>query len=177
MLFSFNWDHLINSLPLDQGDSKTPNGDFYLNTDGRFNDVINKWKAAGYDKNDSVEWINYYPTIHFSNTVVKEFELWSNTSCARSWISRIRPGKMAPLHQDIDDLIEEYLAKGDLVRYSIFISKPALGATFICGDNIYHLLPQGHVIQWENYLDWHAGSNCGFTDKFMFNYLGIKNDQ
>jgi len=176
MLYNFNWNPVIESLPLDQGDPKTTSGMFYLNTDGRFDDIINSWKTAGYDKCDSVEWINYYPGKHFSNTVITDFEKWSNTTCARSWISRIRPGKMAPLHQDIDDHIEEYLAKGTLVRYSVFISAPSLGAMFLLKDKAYHLEPQGTVLQWSHYLDWHAGSNCGLADKFMFNFLGIKND-
>jgi hypothetical protein len=177
MLFNFNWDHLINSLPLDQGDPKTPNGSFYLNTDGRFDQMITAWKSAGYDKSDSVEWINYYPSKHFTNDVVKEFEKWSNTSCARCWISRIRPGKMAPLHQDIDDHLEEYLAKGQLIRYNVFISEPSIGAVFICNDQVYHLQPQGTVIKWDHYMDWHAGTNCGLKDKFMFNFLGVLHDQ
>jgi hypothetical protein len=139
--------------------------------------MITSWKAAGYDKCDSVEWINYYPGKHFPTSVIEEFETWSNTTCARSWISRIRPGKMAPLHQDIDDYIEDYLAKGELVRYNVFISKPALGAIFICRNSIHHMLPQGTVLKWDHYLDWHAGTNCGLTDKFMLNYLGVKNDQ
>lgn len=177
MLYDFDWNAIIKSLPLDQGEYKTPSADFYENTDGRFNSLIKQWKTAGYDKCDSVEWINYYPGKHYSETVAEKFSKWSDSQCARNWISRMRPGKMAPFHQDIDDNIEEYLSKGSLVRFSVFISEPSLGALFIIKDQVHHLQPRGKVILWNDYLDWHAGVNCGLRDKFMFHYLGIKNEK
>ena len=175
MLYNIDWNQVIANLPLDQGEIKSPSQQFYLNKDGRFNTMILSWKNAGYDKLDSVEWINYYPETHFPLQLINEFEKWSDTKCARSWISRIRPGKMAPFHQDIDDHIEEYLEKGELIRYSVFISSPSPGAVFLFKDKTFHLLPQGTVVRWDNYLDWHAGTNCGFADKFMFHYLGVIN--
>jgi hypothetical protein len=177
MLYDFDWQSLIAGLDLDRGDPKTPHKQFYANADGRFNEIITKWTTAGYDKGDSVEWINYYPETHFSLEVINHFEKWSNSQCARAWISRIRPGKMAPFHQDIDDNIEKYLSKGQLIRFSIFISEPSSGAVFILKDDVYHLQPAGTILQWDDYLDWHAGMNAGFKDKFMFNFIGIKNDQ
>lgn len=177
MLYDFNWKKVIESLPLDQGESKTPDSKFYLNTDGRFDKIIAQWKDAGYDKIDSVEWINYYPGKHYDNSVIENFSKWSNTICARSWISRIRPGKMAPWHQDVDDHLEKYLEVGELIRFSVFISEPSLGAIFLLKDTAYHLQPEGSVVKWDHYMDWHAGANCGFKDKFMFHFLGVKNDQ
>lgn len=176
MLYNINWSEIIEGLPLDQGDIKTPDIKFYLNTDGRFDQMISTWKNAGYDKSGSVEWINYYPEHHYATSVVENFGQFVNAKCARSWISRIRPGKMAPFHQDIDDHIEEYLAQGSLVRYSVCISVPSPGSIFLFNDQVFHMQQQGTVIRWPNYLDWHAGTNCGFQDQFMFHYLGIENE-
>lgn len=177
MLYDFDWNSVIDALPLDQGESRKPSSDFYNNVDGRFNPIIDQWKAAGYDKCDSVEWINYYPDRHFSSAVSEKFSKWSNSKCARSWISRMRPGKMAPFHQDIDDNLEQYLSRGSLVRFSVFISKPSRGSLFIINDRVHHMEPQGKVIMFDHYLDWHAGVNCGLSDKFMFHYLGIENEK
>lgn len=173
--FEDKWDSIINSLDLEAGSRRAFDVKFYKNADGRFNKNIQILVDAGYDKVDSVEWINYYPEKHFDNLCVIEFEKFTRTKCARAWISRIRPGKMAPLHQDIDDNLEEYLSQGELIRYSVFISKPTIGAVFICRDSIYHLQPQGTIIEWEHFMDWHAGTNCGLHDKYMFNFIGIKN--
>ena len=174
MIYNIDWSAVIASLDLTQGESRTPDVKFYLNTDGKFDQMISTWKAAGYDKSNSVEWINYYPERHYPMQLVEHFATWSNTKYARSWISRIRPGKMAPFHQDIDDRLDEYLAIGPLIRYSICISPPAPGSLFLLNDQVFHLNPQGTVIEWPHYLDWHAGTNCGFHDQFMFHYLGVK---
>jgi L-rhamnose mutarotase len=174
MLYDINWNSLIESLPLDQGELKITNKQFYQNLDGRFDKIVQKWKSAGYDSSDSVEWINYYPGKHFNNSIVDQIAVATGLTSARSWISRIRPGKMAPYHQDIDDNIEQYLAQGTIERYSIFISEPSLGSVFLLKDQVFHLQPQGTSIKWDNYMDWHAGVNCGFEDKFMFHFLGIK---
>lgn len=175
MLYDINWDMVLSGLPLDKGESKTPDKKFYQNTDGRFDEIIAKWQSAGYDQGDSVEWINYYPGSHFDLSVVEKFSKTVNLKHARSWISRIRPGKMAPYHQDIDDNIEKYLAQGELIRYSVLISKPSLGSIFLLKEAVYHNQDQGTLIKWDNYMDWHAGSNCGFSDQFMFHFIGIKN--
>lgn len=169
-----SWNQLLNEIKDKQGDAKVPTEQFYQNKDGRFDEMIRTWKQAGYDKLDSVEWINYYPGKDFNEAHVTQFAEEHNLKCARAWVSKIRPGKMAPYHQDIDDNIEEYLAQGSLVRYSVFISEPKPGAVFLFHDEVYHLKPQGTIIKWGDYMNWHAGVNCGLSDKYMFHFLGIK---
>ena len=78
------WDSIIETLLVQDGDPKTIDKAFYKNIDGRFDEVIDLWKSAGYDKVTTVEWINYYPDKHFENLVVEEFEKFSNTKCARA---------------------------------------------------------------------------------------------
>lgn len=172
--FAGKWDSIIDTLIVQDGDPRTFDEKFYINADGRFDENIKMLKGAGYDQLDSVEWINYYPEKHFDPLCVKKFEEYVEMKCARAWISRIRPGKYAPIHQDIDDHEEEYLKEGNLFRFSTFISQPHPGGVFVLKDTCFHCEASGNTYLWDNYMDWHAGGNCGLHDKFMFHFLGIK---
>jgi hypothetical protein len=172
--FAGKWDSIIETLLIQEGDVRDNKQAFYKNTDGRFNEIIDLWETAGYNKVDTVEWINYYPGKHFDDLPIKEFEKFTNTRCARAWISRIRPGKYAPIHKDIDDQIEIYLSQGELIRFGTFISQPHPGGVFIVDDQCFHCEASGNTYQWDDYMAWHAGGNCGLHDKFLFNFLGIK---
>jgi hypothetical protein len=171
---SVDWDSVIDSIAELTGEARTYNKDFYLNVDGRFNEIIEIWKTAGYDKSNSVEWINYYPDKHFDSAVVKQFEEYTGTTCARAWVSKIRPGKYAPYHWDIDDYEEEYLAQGQLVRYTAHPCVPTLGQVLIVEEHLFHNEAQGNVYKWASHHNWHAGGNCSFKPKYLFNYLGIQ---
>lgn len=170
---NIDWDSLISHLKTQQGDSKTPDVRFYQNTDGRFNEMITLWKSAEYDKSNSVEWVNYYPGKHFSEDYVKQLEQFTNTKCARAWVSTIKPGKMAPLHNDVDDNEEQYLAQGKLLRFTCHISKPIIGQLFVVETDTFHCQEQGSVYQWPSYKSWHAGVNASFEIKYLFNFLAI----
>jgi hypothetical protein len=172
--FSGKWDSIIATLEVQDGEPRTFNQQFFENADGRFDENIKMLKSAGYDKVDSVEWINYYPVKHFDPRCVSEFEKFVDMKCARAWISKIRPGKYAPIHQDIDDNIETYQEQGELFRFSTFISHPHPGGVFVFEDQCFHCEASGNTYQWNHYMDWHAGGNCGLHDKYMFHFLGIK---
>lgn len=174
IFYGDKWDGILAEIADQQGDARTYGVDFYVNADGRFNEVIEMWKTAGYDKSGTVEWINYYPGKHFNSQVVKDFEELSGYTCAKSWISKIRPGRYAPYHWDIDDQEEEYLAQGELKRWSCTISKPKFGQVFIVEDTVLHNQPQGTLIEWSTHRAWHGGGNCSFEPKYMFHFLGIK---
>lgn len=174
MLLNIDWQHIIDSLDLSQGEIRSYGVNFYRNEDGRFNHIIDLWQQAGYDKTETVEWINFYPDKHFNSDFITEFETATNTKCSRAWISMIRPGKMAPYHQDIDDNEEEYLKQGTLVRYSVCANKPEHGQIFVVEDHVCYNQPQGTLLEWPDYRAWHAGGNCSFKPKFLFNFLGIK---
>jgi hypothetical protein len=175
MIFnSDNWDSVIDSLSTQQGEVRSYGVKFYRNDDGRFDEIIDLWKTAGYDQAGTVEWINFYPGKHFDASIVTEFEKLTGTRCAKCWISAIRPGRYAPYHWDVDDKEEQYLAQGQLIRYSCTISKPVSGQVFIVEDQVVHNYPQGTVIEWPNHRAWHAGGNCSFKTKYLFNFLGIK---
>jgi len=172
--FAGKWDSIIDLLETQQGELRTFNESFYKNADGRFDKNIKMLKGAGYDKVSTVEWINFYPEKHFDILPVRKFEDYVGMKCARAWISKIRPGKYAPIHQDIDDNIEDYLAQGEVVRFSTFISQPHPGGVFLLEDQCFHCETSGNTYKWDHYLNWHAGGNCGLHDKYMFHFLGIQ---
>lgn len=173
--FAGKWDSIIDLMSVvHSGESRRFDQQFFENADGRFDENIEMLKKAGYDKVDSVEWINYYPGRHFDDLCVRKFEEFVDMKCARAWISKIRPGKYAPIHQDIDDSIEEYQAQGELFRFSTFVSQPHPGGVFAFKDKCFHMEASGNTYKWNHYMDWHAGGNCGLHDKYMFHFLGIK---
>ena len=172
--FAGKWDSIIDLMSLEEGEPRRFDEQFFENADGRFDENIKMLKDAGYDKVSTVEWINYYPEKHFNPHCVTEFEKFVDMKCSRAWISKIRPGKYAPIHQDIDDNIEEYLAQGELTRFVSFISHPHPGGVFIVNDQCFHGEASGNTYKWDDYMDWHAGGNCGLHDKYIFNFLGIK---
>ena len=169
-----DWQSIVDQVQDLQGDARTYGVDFYINADGRFDQVISMWQQAGYDKSNTVEWINYYPGKHFSQDVISKFESYTNTKCVKAWISRINPGKYAPYHWDIDDHEEEYLKQGQLVRYTAHPCQPSKGQVLIVDKHVFHMEEQGNVYKWNDHRAWHGGGNCSFKPKFLFNFLGIK---
>jgi hypothetical protein len=79
---------------------------------------------------------------------------------------------MTGYHYDIDDHEEEYLKLGVIKRYSIFISKPAIGHLFILDKEYFYNKPQGTLLKWNNYRNWHNGINGGLENKYMFHIIG-----
>jgi hypothetical protein len=90
----------------------------------------------------------------------------------RSWISCVEPGYMTGYHYDIDDNETEYLKHGEIKRYSVFISEPSVGQLFILDREYHYNKPQGSILQWNSYRDWHNGINGSLSNKFMFHLLG-----
>ncbi len=171
---TINWQALINRIEGTEGEVRTYGVDFYKNTDGRFDEIISLWNKAGYDTSGTVEWINYYPDKHFDISYVKQFEHFVGAECVRAWISKIRPGKYAPYHIDIDDREEEYLAQGELVRYTAHPCHPHKGQVLIVDQTVFHMEEQGNTYRWPTHRAWHAGGNCSFEPKYLFNFLGVK---
>lgn len=125
---------------------------------------------AGY--NESVEFRHYYPVLHFSESVTKEFEKFTNTKHLLSFVSEIRPGKCAPWHSDINPWLDDY-PNGEFVRYVCFIDKPKHGQAFMIEDTCFYLEEQGNVYQYPSLDSFHAGFNAGLETKFLYTYTGI----
>jgi len=171
---NINWYELIQTLDLKQGDVRTYGVDFYQNTDGRFDEIIQLWQHAGYDKAGTVEWINYYPGKHFDAKIIEDYSSWLGYKCIRAWVSSIRPGRYAPYHWDIDDAEEEHLKLGELTRFTTHMGISEPGHVFIVDNQVFSNQESGYTHQWSNHRAWHAGGNCGFKKKWLFNFIGVK---
>jgi len=168
---SVNWDSVINSLELQQGVSITADpSKWNLDTPG-YTDIYKIWQDSKFNPN-AIKWINFYPEQHYSKEIIDNLAEGLNIRVLRSWISKIEPGYFAPWHWDVDDNEEEYLQGGDIVRYSVFIEPPAMGHVFIINDDYYFNMPQGKIVKWNNYKDWHCGINGGLKPKYMLHILG-----
>jgi hypothetical protein len=129
------------------------------------------WKDAGYVYNDPcIEWTNYFP----SQDIVDKFQSIVKATAWMAWISRIRPGKMAPWHYDAHSKLADLLKLGTPVRFTCYIQEPQDGHISIVGDHSLYKPEKGSIYQWDSFDDWHCGMNGGLTDKFMFNYWGYQ---
>lgn len=133
--------------------------------------IYDQWVAANFNMN-SIKWTNYYPG-EYPKSIDEYYCEMLELRYLRSWISKIDPGYYAPWHWDADDRLDEYLALGAPHRYSIFISEPDITSVFIVGDQCYANMPQGSMIEWKDFNEWHAGMNAGLTPKFMYHLLGF----
>jgi hypothetical protein len=171
---NINWDSVIELLSTQEGVAVTTDPSRWnLDTPG-YNEIYSMWKKANFNPT-AIKWINYYPGKHFDQSIVDTVAESLNVGVHRSWISRIDPGFFAPWHWDVDDNEAEYLKKGAIYRYSCFIEKPAHGHIFIVGDDYYYNQPQGRLLKWGNYKEWHSGINAGMTPKYMFHLLCYQN--
>lgn len=166
-----NWDSIL--LDIKQKTGKTNKVDpaiWNLETPG-YGEILQLWQKNNVNT-DSIEWINYYPTINYSKDIEIEFANSFNCTPLRSWISRIDPGYMTGWHWDVDDHESEYKSKGKLVRYTCFIDKPKVGHAFVIGQQCYYNVLQGTTVKWNKYNEWHCGMNGGLEPNFMFHLIG-----
>lgn len=138
-----------------------------------FAKIIKQLDDANYDYN-SVDWIDYYPGVHFKDTCTKEFGWIVNHKLCRAWISRVDPGKTAPWHWDVDDKEDEYLKLGKLKRWTCFITEPKVGHSLIIGDKGFFNTPMGTIYEWPTYQEWHCAANCGLEPQLLFHFLGYQ---
>jgi hypothetical protein len=170
---NIDWDTVIETL-VQPGVDVTTNLTSRKDDTSGYSEIYSNWKNANFNMT-AIKWTNYYPGVHFDSKITDSLAKHLNVNVHRSWISKINPGYFAPRHWDVDDNESEYLKKGTPVRYSCFIEKPAHGHIFIVGDNYYFNQPQGTLVKWDNYKEWHSGINAGMTPKYMFHLLGYQN--
>jgi len=160
-----NWNEVIANLK--DGRDITVDPSKWNMANPEYAEILNLWKASNFNT-ASVKWTNYYDTIDLEKELAEQFFV----TPLRSWISCVEPGYMTGYHYDIDDNEEEYLKHGSLKRYSIFISKPSVGHLFILGKEYFYNNPQGTIVKWSNYREWHNGINGGLENKYMFHIIG-----
>lgn len=173
-VIDFDWDSVIEQCLSHSGNRLTYTHSSFPNTK-EFRELDKMWQDAGYEHNSpSIEWINYFPEVHFDKKIVNIFEdsLDRNLKPWMVWISRIRPGKMAPWHYDAHQHIDEFKKYDNPVRYTCYIQEPTFGHVSIVDDVAIYKPKRGSIYEWPSYDAWHCGMNGGFADKFMFNYWG-----
>lgn len=160
-----NWDEIISNLK--DGSIVTVNPERWNMDNPKYKEMVELWETHNFNTG-SVRWVNYYDTREIETKVAEDL----NIKPLRSWISCVEPGYMTGYHYDIDDNEAEYLSHGTLKRYSVFISKPAVGHLFILSGNYHFNNDQGSILKWHNYKEWHNGINGGLHNKYMFHILG-----
>jgi hypothetical protein len=160
-----NWNSIISNLT--DGKVVTVDPARWKTSNPEYKEMLDLWTTNKFNT-DSVKWTNYYATKDIEEVIANEL----NIKPLRSWISCVEPGYMTGYHYDIDDNEQEYLKYGSLKRYSIFISEPTVGQIFILGKEYFYNKPQGTVLKWSNYREWHNGINGSFSNKYMFHLLG-----
>lgn len=138
---------------------------------GSYHEIIDTWQQANYDLNN-IEWWDYYPGEHFDISVQDKFAELVNAIPRRVFVSEVMPGHCVPYHWDVEDHAEEWLKDGPLVRYVCFIDKPKFGHVFILGEECFYNAEQHLSYQWDDYQNYHAGTNCGTEPYYLFHFLG-----
>jgi len=87
-----------------------------------------------------------------------------------AWISRIHPGKMAPLHWDVHDNEAQFMLEPDKIRFHCHITQPAFGHAVLVDNQCFYNQPQGATYKWDSRRYWHAGVNAGLGPKYLFNF-------
>lgn len=168
-----DWDSVIKNLKSYDGNTLQYNSNSFNPSVPGFAEMDRVWQEAGYKYNDaSIEWINYFPGSDFDESIVSVFSSIVNASPWMVWISRIRPGKMAPWHFDAHSNINEVLKLGTPVRFTCYIQDPHDGHVSIVADAAVYRPSKGSIYQWPSYDAWHCGLNGGLVDKYMFNFWG-----
>lgn len=165
-----DWDQLISLLLTVEGSNVTTDPARWNTDTPGYNEIYTMWSDANFNSN-SIKWINYYPGVHFEQSIIDNIASYLNVSIHRSWISRIDPGYFAPKHWDVDDNENEYLKKGKIYRYSVIMGDPTHGHIFIVGDDYLYNCDKGSIFKWHNYRDWHSGINAGMKPKFMLHLI------
>lgn len=132
-------------------------------------EILDMWDAAGYKtvaQGGTVAWDMFMPGKQFDQAVVDKFNEYFEIDCKNVWISRIWPGRFAPIHWDVHDNENEI---GDRPRWHCHIGQPQWGHVFIVGDTCLYNQPQGTAYEWSSRRLWHAGTNCGTVPKYLLN--------
>jgi hypothetical protein len=132
-------------------------------------EILNKWDQAGYKlekDNGTVAWDMFLPGKQFDESIITKFSDFFEIEVTNAWISRIKPGRFSPMHWDVHD-DEEKL--DERPKYHCHIGKPEWGHIFIAGEQCLYNQPQGTTYRWDSRRLWHAGTNCGLTDKYLLN--------
>jgi hypothetical protein len=169
-----NWDSVLEEIKDKPGTVLHYNEQTFNKDLKGFDKMAFEWANAGYQINDAaIEWINYFPGGDFSISVQEQFQQIVDAEPFMVWISKIKPLRMAPWHFDAHTKIDELKDK-NVVRYTCYIQQPTPGQVSIVEDTCVYMPEQGSIYQWPSHESYHCGMNGGYTDKYMFNYWGLR---
>lgn len=163
-----NWQGILKTIDTNRSRDITVDPAIWDLSNPGYNEILTLWKNNNFNT-DSVKWTNYYLDVKVQELFAEQM----GCSPLRSWISKIEPGYMTGWHWDVDDNEQAYKSQGNLVRYTCFIDQPKLGHIFLVDDQYYCNMPQNTIVKWNNYNDWHSGTNCGLEPFYMFHLIGI----
>lgn len=172
---TIDWDSVIESLVDQESAYIGPRHDVGMDVPG-VQEVANPLRLAGYKmkhEGGNASWDMYLPVTNFDESVVYEFmKFVGMTEYVNCWISRVKPGDVAPWHWDITDDENTLNSMKEFTRFHCHISKPDNGHVLIVEDTCLYNQEQGAVWKWPGRKSWHAGANAGYKPKYLFNIWG-----
>lgn len=132
-----------------------------------------KWVDAGYLIHQ-LSWDDYYPDIHFDRSLETIFSQITNTTPVpkRVFITRVVPGKVAPLHTDILPDISKYTNLGKVDRWLCFMHAPIPGQVMMINDTAFYSEKAGDIFKWNDRNDPHSAANASLEPYYLFHYEG-----
>ena len=136
-------------------------------------EVLDLWEAAGLKTTKdggTIEWDMFMPNRQFDEKVVKDFcDFVGIDGYSSAWISRVNVGHYAALHWDVHDNEEKLSKVSGIRRFHCHIGKPDFGHVLMAEKQVLYFQDQGATYEWPSRTSWHAGGNCGFKPKYLFN--------
>jgi hypothetical protein len=173
-----NWDKILKDLeitdPAHTGPDNSLADPSFVES---FKEILSKWNKVEIkttSEGGTNNWDMYLPEISFDKEIVDKFGNYVNADSLFTWISNIHPGCMSHWHWDASNKESMFETIPNLVRYCCFIMHPQPGHVFMVEDRAFSNSGQGDVWQWDDRKLWHGGVNYGFTEKYMFHFIGKK---
>lgn len=172
---TIDWLSLISDLEKQQSAYVGPRHDKGDNVPG-VEEVAAPLRDAGYKmkhEGGNASWDMYLPGKNFDENIVKEFMRFVGmTEYTNAWISRVKPGDVAPWHWDITDDEKTLDSKKKFDRFHCHVSPPSPGHVLIVDEHCLYNQPSGATWKWPSRKSWHAGANAGLKPKYIFNIWG-----
>jgi hypothetical protein len=113
------------------------------------------WNKAGYNL-ENIKWNSY--TSEMIDVPVKLPEILGEI--VEIWYTRLDPGDMFPLHQDVYSYGDE-----NLIRYTMLLLDQMPGHIFCYNNKILTNYKAGDVYIFDNPRMWHAATNIGISPR------------
>jgi hypothetical protein len=136
----------------------------------RSKNLFDSWDNAGY-KFFQIQWDDFFSPA-FNQEISDKFSQFVRAVPIRVWITRLRPGVVAPRHTDIVPDTYEYLKLGTPVRYICFVHQGIAGHTISFDDITFYNEPVGDVWLWTTPSAMHSAANSSLTPYYLFHFEG-----